>query len=51
MKIYNEENHFNNIPFHRQLNEDHQHRQDKYNDEEEQVEHQYKQHDKAKIIN
>jgi len=51
MKIYNEENHFNNIPFHQQLNEDHQHRQDKYNDEEEQVEHQYKQHDKAKIIN
>ena len=35
------------ILFHRQLNEDHRHRLDKYNDEEEQVEHQYIQHDKA----
>jgi hypothetical protein len=39
------------LPFHQLLNEDHQHLQDKYNDEEVQVEHRYKQHDKAKKQN
>ena len=36
------------IPFHQQLNVDHQHLLDRYNDGEELVEHRCKQHDKAK---
>jgi hypothetical protein len=36
------------VPFHQQLNEDHRHQLDRYNDEEELVERRYKRHDMAK---
>ncbi len=36
------------LPYHQQLNEDHQHQLDRYNDVKEQVAYPYKQHDTAK---
>jgi hypothetical protein len=36
------------LPYHPQLNEDHQHQLDRYNDVKEQVAYLYKQHDMAK---
>jgi hypothetical protein len=41
----------NELPFHRLLNEDHQHQRDRYNDGVVLVEHQCKQHGKAEKQN